>query len=1084
MNGIPPLSSRDAHASPPQRVLERLHSSAAGLDADEAARRLAAHGYNRLPAPKRQGPLLRLLRQFHNVLLYMMLFASLVTALLGFWVDSAVILLAVVVNALIGFVQEGKAANALDAIRDMLSLHALVLRDGQRQALDAERLVPGDVVLLASGDRVPADLRLFETKNFHVDESALTGESVPVEKGCVAVAIDALLGDRRCMAYSGTLVTSGQARGVVVATAGDTELGRIGTLLREVHTLATPLLRQIASFSRWLALAILLLAGATFVLGTLWQGQPMVDMFMLVVALTASAIPEGLPAIMTVILALGVQRMARRNAIVSRLPAVETLGSVTVICSDKTGTLTRNEMTAQRIVTADQVIEVSGAGYAPLGGFSHNGEGLDPAGRDDLQEIGRAALLCNEARLHQEGEAWQLEGDPTEGALLSLGLKLGLDPQALAAERPRSDAIPFESEHRFMATLHHDHAGQAMVYLKGAPERILDMCEAERVGDSVRPLDPDYWRRLATDTAARGLRLLAIARRAMPAEQRTLDFADVEHGFTLLALVGIIDPPREEAVAAVAECQAAGVAVKMITGDHVDTARAIGAMLGIGIDRPALTGAEIELLDDQRLREVLPGVDVFARASPEHKLRLVQALQASGEVVAMTGDGVNDAPALKRADVGVAMGNKGTEAAKEAAEVVLADDNFATIANAVREGRAVYDNLKKFILFMLPTNGGEALIVIAAILFQLTLPMTPAQILWINMVTSSTLGLALAFDPAERGLMQRPPRPPAEPLLSLFFVWRVLLVSLLMMAGALGLFLWELEHGTGLESARPLAAAAADGVHPDADRQHPAADRLMLELTNAQIGGWIASFVLPLFRVAALLMTMPVIGTQLVPVRVRLYLALGVCVVLVPNLPPMPQVDALSMKAMLLIGEQILVGALLGFSLQLLFHAFVIAGQIISMQMGLGFASMVDPANGVSVPVLGQFFTMLVTLLFLAMNGHLVVFEVIAESFVTLPVGEGLSGNHFWIIAGKLGWVMGAALLLALPAITALLVVNLAFGAMTRAAPQLNIFSIGFPLTLVLGLVILWIGTADLLSQYQVLAGEALQFLRELVRAK
>ncbi len=683
MNGIPPLSSRDAHASPPQRVLERLHSSAAGLDADEAARRLAAHGYNRLPAPKRQGPLLRLLRQFHNVLLYMMLFASLVTALLGFWVDSAVILLAVVVNALIGFVQEGKAANALDAIRDMLSLHALVLRDGQRQALDAERLVPGDVVLLASGDRVPA--------------------------------------------------------------------------------------------------------------------------FMLVVALTASAIPEGLPAIMTVILALGVQRMARRNAIVSRLPAVETLGSVTVICSDKTGTLTRNEMTVQRIVTADQVIEVSGAGYAPLGGFSHNGEGLDPAGRDDLQEIGRAALLCNEARLHQEGEAWQLEGDPTEGALLSLGLKLGLDPQALAAERPRSDAIPFESEHRFMATLHHDHAGQAMVYLKGAPERILDMCEAERVGDSVRALDPDYWRRLATDTAARGLRLLAIARRAMPAEQRTLDFADVEHGFTLLALVGIIDPPREEAVAAVAECQAAGIAVKMITGDHVDTARAIGAMLGIGIDRPALTGAEIELLDDQRLREVLPGVDVFARASPEHKLRLVQALQASGEVVAMTGDGVNDAPALKRADVGVAMGNKGTEAAKEAAEVVLADDNFATIANAVREGRAVYDNLKKFILFMLPTNGGEALIVIAAILFQLTLPMTPAQILWINMVTSSTLGLALAFDPAERGLMQRPPRPPAEPLLSLFFVWRVLLVSLLMMAGALGLFLWELEHGTGLESARTMA---------------------------------------------------------------------------------------------------------------------------------------------------------------------------------------------------------------------------------------------------------------------------------------
>lgn len=684
MNGIPPLSSRDAHASPPQRVLERLHSSAAGLDADEAARRLAAHGYNRLPAPKRQGPLLRLLRQFHNVLLYMMLFASLVTALLGFWVDSAVILLAVVVNALIGFVQEGKAANALDAIRDMLSLHALVLRDGQRQALDAERLVPGDVVLLASGDRVPADLRLFETKNFHVDESALTGESVPVEKGCVAVAIDALLGDRRCMAYSGTLVTSGQARSggrhrrgyrtgpdryavarsphpghsaaatdrqlQSLAGPGDPAAGR--RHFRPRHPLAGP-----ADGGHVHA------GGGADRLGD---------------SRGTAGDHDGDPR---------PRRTAHGPAQRHRQPPAgggdAGFGDGDLLGQDRHPDPQRDDRAAYRHRRPGN--RGQRRRLRPLGGFSHNGEGLDPAGRDDLQEIGRAALLCNEARLHQEGEAWQLEGDPTEGALLSLGLKLGLDPQALAAERPRSDAIPFESEHRFMATLHHDHAGQAMVYLKGAPERILDMCEAERVGDSVRPLDPDYWRRLATDTAARGLRLLAIARRAMPAEQRTLDFADVEHGFTLLALVGIIDPPREEAVAAVAECQAAGIAVKMITGDHVDTARAIGAMLGIGIDRPALTGAEIELLDDQRLREVLPGVDVFARASPEHKLRLVQALQASGEVVAMTGDGVNDAPALKRADVGVAMGNKGTEAAKEAAEVVLADDNFATIANAVRE---------------------------------------------------------------------------------------------------------------------------------------------------------------------------------------------------------------------------------------------------------------------------------------------------------------------------------------------------------------------------------------------------------------
>ncbi len=805
MNGIPPLSSRDAHASPPQRVLERLHSSAAGLDADEAARRLAAHGYNRLPAPKRQGPLLRLLRQFHNVLLYMMLFASLVTALLGFWVDSAVILLAVVVNALIGFVQEGKAANALDAIRDMLSLHALVLRDGQRQALDAERLVPGDVVLLASGDRVPADLRLFETKNFHVDESALTGESVPVEKGCVAVAIDALLGDRRCMAYSGTLVTSGQARGVVVATAGDTELGRIGTLLREVRTLATPLLRQIASFSRWLALAILLLAGATFVLGTLWQGQPMVDMFMLVVALTASAIPEGLPAIMTVILALGVQRMARRNAIVSRLPAVETLGSVTVICSDKTGTLTRNEMTVQRIVTADQVIEVSGAGYAPWVVSATTAKASIPPDaticrRSVARRCCATRRACTRRARHGNWRATPPKARCSASASSWASIRRRWRRNGHAAMRFRSSPSIAS-----WPLLHHDHAGQAMVYLKGAPERILDMCEAERVGDSVRPLDPDYWRRLATDTAARGLRLLAIARRAMPAEQRTLDFADVEHGFTLLALVGIIDPPREEAVAAVAECQAAGIAVKMITGDHVDTARAIGAMLGIGIDRPALTGAEIELLDDQRLREVLPGVDVFARASPEHKLRLVQALQASGEVVAMTGDRVNDAPALKRADVGVAMGNKGHRGGQGGGRGGPRRRQFRHHRQCRARGKGSLRQPEE----IHPLHAADQRWRGADRDRRDPVPVDPADDAGADPLDQHG---HLQHPGPGAGLRSGRARPDAASaasaggaLLSLFFVWRVLLVSLLMMAGALGLFLWELEHGTGLESARTMA---------------------------------------------------------------------------------------------------------------------------------------------------------------------------------------------------------------------------------------------------------------------------------------
>ncbi len=805
---LPEHSDNAWHELTPQQALEAQRSSSSGLEQREAAARLQLHGPNRLPPPKRRGPLLRLLYQLHNVLLYMMMAAALITALLGHWVDTGVILAAVLINVVIGFIQEGKAENALDAIRDLLSPHALVLRGGERLEIDAEQLVPGDIVLLASGDKVPADLRLLSVKNLLVEEAALTGESLPVEKSLARCQADAALGDRRCMAYSGTLVASGQASGLVVATGAGTELGRIGAMLQQVQAMTTPLLRQIEQFSRWLALAILIFALATFALGTFWHGQDPAEMFMMVVALTAAAIPEGLPALMTVILALGVQRMAGRNAIIRRLPAVETLGSVTLICSDKTGTLTRNEMTVQRVVSASRILNVSGVGYAPQGAFHLDGALMEPDAA--LLEIARAAALCNDAQLQQDaGGTWRLQGDPTEGALHTLALKAGLDAATLHAQLPRSDAIPFESEHRFMASLHHDHQGHGLIYLKGAPERVLEMCREQRGADGgSQPLDADYWRRQATDLAARGLRLLAIASRPADAPQRSLSFADVEQDMCLLALVGIIDPPREEAIAAVVECQRAGIRVKMITGDHAETARAIGAQLGIGVGLPALTGAELELLDERQLRQVLPGVEVFARASPEHKLRLVQAMQASGEVVAMTGDGVNDAPALKRADVGVAMGDKGTEAAKEAAEVVLADDNFATIAGAVREGRAIYDNLKKFILFALPTNGGQALIVIAAILFQLTLPLTPAQVLWINMVTSVTLGLALAFEPAEAGLMDRPPRAPNEPLLSAFFVWRVLLVSLLMAGAGIGLFLWELDNGTGLDSARTMALNA------------------------------------------------------------------------------------------------------------------------------------------------------------------------------------------------------------------------------------------------------------------------------------
>ena len=797
------------HAETTEGALQRLGASQAGLDGSEARERLARHGANRLEAAPRRGPLMRFALQFHNVLLYVMLAGAVITAALGHWVDTGVLLAAVVVNAIIGFIQEGKAESALDAIRAMLSPRAVVLRDGVRREIDAAELVPGDIVLLGSGDRVPADLRLLQSRELRVDESALTGESMPAEKDGAAVAAEAPLGDRSGMAYAGTLVTYGQARGLVVATGHGTEIGRIDALLADVATGTTPLLRQIDRFGRWLAVLIVAFAAATFAFGVLLRDHAPADMFLMVVALAASAIPEGLPAIMTVTLALGVQRMARRRAIVRRLPAVEALGSVTVICSDKTGTLTRNEMTVQRVVCADLDVSVSGSGYAPEGEFRHGERVVDADRHAALALALRAGVLCNDARL-AEGEpgCWSVVGDPTEGALLVLGRKAGLAQQAAEAAWPRLDSIPFESQHRFMATAHRDDEGAPWIFVKGAPEKLFEISDTELGPAGERPIDVDTWRRMATDIAARGLRLLGLAcRRAAPAGP-ALRFDDVAGGYTLLALVGIADPPREEAVRAVADCHDAGIRVKMITGDHAETARAIGAQLAIGAGKPALTGAEIELMDDAALQRVALDIDVFARASPEHKLRLVQALQMQGQVVAMTGDGVNDAPALKRADVGVAMGRKGTEAAKEAADVVLADDDFATIAAAVHEGRSVYDNIRKFVLFVLPTNGGEALVVLAAIVFNLTLPMTPAQVLWINMVTSATLGLALAFEPAEQGVMRRPPRPPGESLLGGFFVWRVLMVSLLMMGAALGLFLWEMARGTALETARTMAVSA------------------------------------------------------------------------------------------------------------------------------------------------------------------------------------------------------------------------------------------------------------------------------------
>jgi len=794
-------------------TLSRLDASRTGLSANEIDTRRAQYGTNQLPPPQRQPAWLRFLLQFHNVLIYVLLAAGVITALLGHWLDSGVIFGVVIINAVIGFIQEGRAEEALDAIRSMLSPHAIVTRAGERHEIPAEDLVPGDLVHLASGDRVPADLRLIDIKSLRVMEAALTGESLAVDKQVDAVAEDAALGDRASMAWSGTLVTYGQGTGVVTATGTATELGRISTLLATVEKLTTPLLKLMARFGQWLAGVILLLSGLLFGFGVWVRDYPASEMFLAAVGLAVAAIPEGLPAIMTITLAIGVTRMAHRHAIIRRLPAVETLGAVSVICSDKTGTLTRNEMTVQTVIGADTIFEVSGSGYAPEGGFSREGERADLESHPLLREVAHAAFLCNDAELRETAEGWQLTGDPTEGALLTLALKAGLDPRETREALPRSDVIPFESEHRFMATLNHDHAGHGFIYLKGAPERVLALCEAQRSAGGEAPLETDFWQAQMEAAAAQGMRLLALAVRHCDATT-ALNFSDVEDGgFTLLAVLGLADPPREEAIQAVATCRAAGIRVKMITGDHAATALAIGKQLGLGGNSPgeavrAVTGADIETLDDAQLRDMVAKTDIFARASPEHKLRLVEALQSLGHVTAMTGDGVNDAPALRRADVGVAMGRKGTEAAKEAAEMVLADDNFASIAHAVEEGRTVYGNLKKAIVFILPTNAAQAGMVLIAILLGITLPITPVQILWVNMVSAVTLALALAFERPEPDAMRQPPRNPNEPLLTRFMLWRIAFVTVFLVTGSLGLFLWELERGVPLDVARTAAINA------------------------------------------------------------------------------------------------------------------------------------------------------------------------------------------------------------------------------------------------------------------------------------
>ena len=801
-----PDDSPPFHALTAEQVLERLQATAAGLDAAEAARRREQYGPNRLPEPPRRHPLLRFLAHFHNVLIYVLLGAAVVTALLAHWVDTGVILAVVVINAVIGFIQEGRAEQAMAAIRDMLAPRAAVLRDGHRRSLDAAELVPGDIVLVEAGDRVPADLRLLEARGLKVEEAILTGESVPVDKSVAPCPEDAALGDRSAMLFSGTLVVAGTGRAVVVATGANTEIGRISGMLSRVETLTTPLVQQMDRFARWLSAFILLVAASLLLYGYFIRHLPFGELFMVAVGLSVAAIPEGLPAVLTITLAVGVQAMARRNAIVRRLPAIETLGSVSVICSDKTGTLTRNEMVATALAAAGQLYTVDGDGYAPEGTVWL---GQAPVrGTEDplLIEAARATALCNDAALHQAGDGWRAEGDPMEAALLALAGKLtGEGPQP-CADWTRTDAIPFDSAHRYMAVLVHDHEGHARIYVKGAPEAVLALCADQLGADGqLSALDPGHWHAQVEQLAGAGQRVLALAMRAVPQEHTVLNTADLDGRLTLIGLVGLIDPPRPEAIEAVAECHAAGIRVKMITGDHAATARAIAAQIGLRNSERVLTGNDLETLDDAALADAAVETDVFARTSPEHKLRLVTALQARGLTVAMTGDGVNDAPALKRADAGIAMGQRGSEAAKEAADLVLADDNFASIAAAVREGRTVYDNIKKVISWTLPTNGGEAGTLLLALLAGLALPITPLQILWINLITAVTLGLALAFEPTEPGTMRRPPRPRHEPLLTGQLVWQIALTTALVVAAVFGIYSYATDRGHSEALAQTMA---------------------------------------------------------------------------------------------------------------------------------------------------------------------------------------------------------------------------------------------------------------------------------------
>ena len=778
-------NSEPWHSMAMEACCAEMAAGLEGLSSDEASARLQSHGPNVVQADKPPSVIGRFFRQFNNVLLYVLMVAAVLTALLDHWLDTAVIIAAVLVNAIVGFVQEGRAEEAIRAIRKMLSTRVHVLRNGMRVELDARELVPGDVVILQAGDRVPADARIFDARRVEVDQSVLTGESVPVIKQDGVLAEDVDMPDRGNMVYAGTLMTRGWTHALVTATGAATELGLISGALRTIESLSTPLLDKISLFARRMSLLILVVSGAVALFGAYVHGYDLGGMVIAAVSIAVAAIPEGLPPVITITLAIGVRKMARRNAIVRRLPAVETLGEVDVICTDKTGTLTANEMTVRVVVTAAGQHDVSGVGYGAAGEVS---DGADARAMELVKELATAGVCCNEARLDGDGDERGVFGDPMEAALLVLAQKAGIDGDSVTTLLPRIDMIPFESEQRFMATLHRSQGGGGILYVKGAPETVFALCSSELSLDGSKPLNVEQWQTTTSNLARSGHRVLALARCELAEAPPGVEGLEWRGRLELLGVTGVIDPPRAEVAGALSSCREAGIAVKMITGDHGETAAAIGRDLKLADGLEVVSGDDLDAMSPAARDEAALDRHIFARTSPMHKLMLVESLQKQGHIVAMTGDGVNDAPALKRANVGVAMGHKGTQAARDASDMVLADDNFATIVGAVQAGRIIYDNIRKSVIFLLPTSVAEALVIAIALIFGLQLPMTPAQILWINMITAVTLGVALAFEPGGPHVMQRPPAVSQEPLMSPLVMWRTGFVSLLMFAGIVGVF--------------------------------------------------------------------------------------------------------------------------------------------------------------------------------------------------------------------------------------------------------------------------------------------------------